>query len=520
MAKPININKANFTQLKAIKKIGETRALAIIAKREEDGLLNLDNLKEIPEAPQSLWTALLNEKIICFEDPEESDEVQEVLKNTIESLRHKILSVEKSRDDMAETFQTKIEKISEQSKAHIEEQRLMFEQQRDIYTKQKEEQIEQMKEMIKSQNEEIKDIHEYSKKIQTQLQQKETLLKVEKVIAEKEEKSSPVQLLKGKYNANDHKHSDYGGPTAPKMSTYDGRNDWRPYYLQFSTIADRCKWQSEQRLYKLIECLRDKALKFYSSRPKFVQTNCESLCKKMEERFGRKEPPHIVRRLLQDLKQEQEESLEEFAERAQELATDGYPDTPDNFVQTLATDAFLKGCVDKRAALTAMDKNPDALDQAVQYVRSAVANQKVIMGTRRAEIKRVSFMEQNDENEDTQETSVQNVRAIMKSEEGANKINVFEKRLQKTEDDLLETKIMVKKVLSIVSQNMRSRSPQRTDRAFSPQRRYNSPARGNCYNCGEEGHFSRDCKKPRNSSPYRNNRSPSPKALNDSGPRM
>ncbi|VDI07417.1 Hypothetical predicted protein [Mytilus galloprovincialis] len=126
----------------------------------------------------------------------------------------------------------------------------------------------------------------------------------------------------------------------------------------------------------------------------------------MEERFGRKEPPHIVRRLLQDLKQEQEESLEEFAERAQELATDGYPDTPDNFVQTLATDAFLKGCVDKRAALTAMDKNPDALDQAVQYVRSAVANQKVIMGTRRAEIKRVSFMEQNDENEDTQETSV------------------------------------------------------------------------------------------------------------------
>ncbi|VDI11718.1 Hypothetical predicted protein [Mytilus galloprovincialis] len=62
----------------------------------------------------------------------------------------------------------------------------------------------------------------------------------------------------------------------------------------------------------------------------------------MEERFGRKEPPHIVRRLLQDLKQDQEESLEEFAERAQELATDGYPDTPDNFVQTLATDAFLK----------------------------------------------------------------------------------------------------------------------------------------------------------------------------------
>ncbi|CAC5407144.1 unnamed protein product [Mytilus coruscus] len=292
MAKPMNINKANFTQLKAIKKIGETRALTIIAKREEEGLLNLDNLKEISEIPPSLWTALLSENIICLEDPEDADESQEVLQNTIESLRHKFLSVEKSRDDMAETLQTKKEKISEQK-------------------------------------------------------------------------------------------------------------------------------------------------------------------------------------------------------RAQELATDGYPDTPDRFVQTLATDAFLKGCVDKRAALTALDKNPDFLDQAVQHVRSAVANQKVIMGTRRTEIKRVSFMEQNDANEDIQETSV---RALMKSEEEANKMNIFEKRLQKTEDDLLETKIMMKKVLSIVSQNMRSRSPQRSDRAFSPQRRYNSPAGSNCYNCGEEGHFSRDCK--------------------------
>ncbi|CAC5382934.1 unnamed protein product [Mytilus coruscus] len=162
----------------------------------------------------------------------------------------------------------------------------------------------------------------------------------------------------------------------------------------------------------------------------------------MDERFGRKEPPHIVRRLLQDLKQDQEESWEEFAERAQELATDGYPDTPDRFVQTLATYAFLKGCVDKRAALTAMDKNLDSLDQKVQHVRSVVANQKVIMGTRRTEIKGVSCMEQNDDNEDQQETSI---RAIMKSEEGTYQMNNFEKRLKKTEDDLLETKIMVKK---------------------------------------------------------------------------
>jgi hypothetical protein len=71
----------------------------------------------------------------------------------------------------------------------------------------------------------------------------------------------------------------------------------------------------------------------------------------MNERFGRKDLPHIIRRQLQDLKQEQDELLEEYAERAQEMSTDGYPDTPEEFVEIIAIDAFLKGYTDKKAAL-------------------------------------------------------------------------------------------------------------------------------------------------------------------------
>lgn len=67
--------------------------------------------------------------------------------------------------------------------------------------------------------------------------------------------------------------------------------------------------------------------------------------------FGRKDMPHILRRQLQDIKQEQEESLEEFAERTQEMAIDGHPDTPEAFVEIVTIDAFLKGCTDKKAAL-------------------------------------------------------------------------------------------------------------------------------------------------------------------------
>ena len=50
------------------------------------------------------------------------------------------------------------------------------------------------------------------------------------------------------------------------MPTYDGKNDWRPYCIQFNHIADRHSWKNQQRLDKLIECLRDQALKCFTSR--------------------------------------------------------------------------------------------------------------------------------------------------------------------------------------------------------------------------------------------------------------
>ena len=113
-----------------------------------------------------------------------------------------------------------------------------------------------------------------------------------------------------------------------------------------------------------------------TSKSKTVQQGYRSICKKMDERFGKKYLPHIVGRHLQDLRQFQEKSPKEFAKRAQELATNGYPGTQESFMQIVATDAFLKGCSDKKAALTAMDTDPTDLDAALQYAKSAVTNQR------------------------------------------------------------------------------------------------------------------------------------------------
>ena len=77
------------------------------------------------------------------------------------------------------------------------------------------------------------------------------------------------------------------------------------------------------------------------------------------------------------------------------MATDSYPGTPDSFIQIVATDAFLKGCSDRKAALTAIDKDPTDLNIALQYVKSAVTSQRVMLRIKKSDIgvKRVTFQE-------------------------------------------------------------------------------------------------------------------------------
>ena len=85
----------------------------------------------------------------------------------------------------------------------------------------------------------------------------------------------------------------------------------------------------------------------------------------MFQRLGNTDLPHSIRKQLQDVKQNVEASIEEFTERVQEMATDGYNKATEDVVELMAVDAFLKGCNDKKAGLATMDKNPSRIDQAL-----------------------------------------------------------------------------------------------------------------------------------------------------------
>ena len=73
-----------------------------------------------------------------------------------------------------------------------------------------------------------------------------------------------------------------------------------------------------------------------------TRNNYKFTCKKKKERFGCKDLSNVILRHFQELRHFPEESLEEYAVCAQELAVYGFPGTSDDFIQIVATDAFLK----------------------------------------------------------------------------------------------------------------------------------------------------------------------------------
>ena len=148
------------------------------------------------------------------------------------------------------------------------------------------------------------------------------------------------------------------------------RSSWHSYLVQFNTIMkmNDCD-DNEVKVCKLVEALRGKALDYFESLPEELRLEFESLCSMFEGRFGRQEAPATMRSKLKCITQGVEETLAEFGERALKVTSEGYVGMTGQWVQALAVDAFLMGCLDKRSALSSMNKEPQTIDEAVKLMR-------------------------------------------------------------------------------------------------------------------------------------------------------
>ena len=162
----------------------------------------------------------------------------------------------------------------------------------------------------------------------------------------------------------------------PKLSKYEGRIPWRVYEVKLMHLAKRHQWDDDTKLAKLVEALEDKALTFFSNLPSNVQVNFELVRKKMNNRFMPQEPAITVRKQLQTIHQNTEEALEEWAERCQQCAYDAWGKISPEVAEQAAIEAFLGGVMETEAAFTVLEKDPQTVDEALEFLKKAVHSRK------------------------------------------------------------------------------------------------------------------------------------------------
>ena len=181
----------------------------------------------------------------------------------------------------------------------------------------------------------------------------------------------------------------------PQMYTFNGTLDrWQGFISNFKFNAKRYRWPDKVRLENLRSCLRDKAVEFVNKRPKHVRSDYRKVLKDLGRRYSLKEPASSVSRSLFVVRQEEQESIEEFADRVYALTLDGYPHVPDDVMQALAINHFLRGCKDKQAALLTNMDPPKSVMRALKKAKDHANNLKTFTGNKA--IRRVMFKEESD----------------------------------------------------------------------------------------------------------------------------
>ena len=286
------------------------------------------------------------------------------------------------------------------------------------------------------------------------------------------------------------------GPQPPKAPTFDGKADWRPFFMQFQRTASRYEWGEDIKLDRLVESLKDKALAYYSTLTEATRENFDRLTTKLNSRFGMIDPPIVCRRKLQSLKQLENETLEELAERCQRLVLDGYGEADEHFMENIAVNAFLKAVSNKDAAYMVMARRDGVdLQRALTLVKLNVCNQEILYGTTKNKIRQLGKDDQ--EEHMVQATYVTNRDTRPK----VSWADQLEGHLKKFDKALQDNQAIMKSMVESNQKFMTSLLRQNSTKGGTLQSPPPSPRKQfdlssvRCHGCGEMGHMIKDCGK-------------------------
>ena len=155
----------------------------------------------------------------------------------------------------------------------------------------------------------------------------------------------------------------------PRLPTFNGKQDWDAFYVQFEFLAAQFGWDTNKQLSYLMAGLQDGALEYVSKLPSTIRMNLPDLIKSLKRRFGDSVLPETHRAALDFVKKDTKENLREYAARVGELMSKAYPglEGSDLFTSMLI-DRIVRGLPDPALVYDVLSKRPKTVDMALDAI--------------------------------------------------------------------------------------------------------------------------------------------------------
>ena len=286
---------------------------------------------------------------------------------------------------------------------------------------------------------------------------------------------------------------------------FDGdKVEWADFIAHFNVVARWNDWTYSEKGLQLATCLRGKAQKVLSSIPESLNGDYETVRSTLEKRFN---PPHrenAFRAVFRRRKWEARESLMDYGSDVMRLAQRAYPGFSYDALDQVAREQFISGLSDIEMKRFVDLRGPHSLEEAVSL---ATQFESFELSENSPGLNR--WLEAKGK---TRSAPVQAATEMPSSIESqfSKFISAFEKRMAAFDRKMaaLDARLDAMKA--------GSKEP---EQKFAPGNNYarqlKSPPRGrlgNCYGCGQPGHFKRNCAKLRaRTKPQRGNTKKEPR---------
>ena len=291
---------------------------------------------------------------------------------------------------------------------------------------------------------------------------------------------------------------------------YDGEKvEWQDFIVHFETVATWNGWTDLEKGLQLATCLRGKAQKVLSELKPSQKSDYHTLTSVLAERFN---PPHrenVFRATLRQTKRLPKESLMDFGREVSRLAHKAYPKFPYEALDQVSREQFVRGLSDVDMKRYVDLQNPSSLEEAISLAtqfesfdiregHSPVAERGETRPSRgrsahvQAEVHPV---EKKDKCTNEELASLrEQIEALIARESKAEKALKAIAELNQVVSKLTEQVESLTKIGLAKTQSYQSNWKNRPVRSRN-QNNGNSIPKGNCFGCGQPGHYRNACPK-------------------------